>query len=238
MTELTILVPVYNEIQTIETILQRLDQLTSFTFELIIVDDNSTDGSREFLKRWSKLPGALQKKTRLFFHEKNQGKGAAIKTALAAATGQFFVVQDADLEYDPRELSPLLAATKHSRVVYGSRFMGTTTGMPTANYWANRGYNLLLRLLYGVKITDMHTCYKMIDTQLFRTLNLEANRFDYAAEIISKLLRQNEPILEQPINFLGRTHEEGKKIGLGDGWKCLIDLLRYRFQNTEPKTSA
>ena len=139
------------------------------------------------------------------------------------------MVQDADLEYNPAELGGLLEATDRSDVVYGSRFLGHMVGMPTANYWANRLYNFLLRVLYGVKMTDMHTCYKMMRTDLLRELDLHSDGFEYATEIISKLLLRHEKVIEVPITFNGRTVAEGKKIGWHDGWECVLKMVQFRF---------
>jgi glycosyltransferase involved in cell wall biosynthesis len=228
MIDLSILVPVYNEKATIEEALARLEKLEGFSYELIVVEDFSTDGTREWLEAWSKRSKG-QPTIKLIAHDHNQGKGAAIRTGLRVATGRYFVVQDADLEYDPSELGALMNATKNSRVVYGSRFLGSIEGMHPANYWANRFYNFLLRLLYGVKLTDMHTCYKLLETELLRDLDLQSEGFDYATEVISKLLLRHEKIVEVPISFHGRTVAEGKKIGWNDGWECVLKLFQYRF---------
>ena len=163
----------------------------------------------------------------------NRGKGAAIKSALEIANGDYFVVQDADLEYNPHDIAPLAAyaIVSGSKVVYGSRFMGNIRNMPKPNFIANKFYNFLLRRLYKTSITDMHTCYKMVRTDYLKKMNLQSEGFDYAVELISKLLRRKIKIIELPINFNGRTKKEGKKIDFRDGINCTYKLIKFRFSN-------
>jgi glycosyltransferase involved in cell wall biosynthesis len=227
---LSIAVPVYNEEKTIETILRKLTALPIENFEIIVIDDASKDRSydiiTEYFQKYKGIPHTIVS------HSKNMGKGAGIKTALKTAEGEYFVIQDADLEYDPKDLVDLLKFAEKNKVkaVYGSRFLGDFKNMPKANYYANKFYNFLLRRLYDTRITDMHTCYKMVKTDLINELNMTADGFSYASELVSKLLHRGITIHEVPISFSGRTKKEGKKIGYLDGIKCTQELLVYRFK--------
>jgi dolichol-phosphate hexosyltransferase len=230
--DLTILVPVYNEEVSLPTILKKIENAKLPNAEVVIVNDGSADNSKDIVEEWAKKKD-LPFTVRVVHHPKNKGKGAAIQTGLKLSEGHYFVIQDADLEYDPAEIPTLLevALQNEAPVIYGSRFMGTINDMPRANYYANRFYNLLVRGLYGVQITDMHTCYKMIQTDLFKELGIKQHGFGYAPEVISKLLRKKVPIMEAPITYTGRTVKEGKKINTRDGWECLTQLVKYRFVN-------
>lgn len=230
--DLTILIPVYNEEATLLKILKRTSVLPIKSYQIIIVDDASRDKSSKIITKFLETVGSYPNV--LFEHYKhpvNKGKGAAIQTGIKHAKGKYFIIQDADLEYNPKDIVPLLqyANKQDAGAVYGSRFMGSIKGMYRANYLANRFYNVLLRLLYGVKMTDMHTCYKLVDIKLLRSLELSANGFDYATELISKLLKNKVTIYELPVNFVARSKEEGKKINVMDGVECLYKLIRYRF---------
>lgn len=231
--DLTILVPIYNEEATLKKLLDKLKSVKlPSKAQLILVNDGSKDSSQKIVDQWIKNKG-MPFDVRVIKHNTNRGKGAGIQTALALAKGKYFVIQDADLEYDPVEIPTLLAVALESKapVVYGSRFLGHISNMPKPNYIANRAYNLLILALYGVKITDMHTCYKMIRTDLFKDLDIHAQGFGYATEVISKLLHRHVPIKEVPISYNGRTIEEGKKITAIDGIECLWQIIRYRFNN-------
>lgn len=232
---LTILIPVYNEKKTILKILERTTQLHIDNYEVIVVDDASKDGSGQIIDKFVKNFRSKNVALSLVRHEKNKGKGAGIQTALKKARGTYFVIQDADLEYDPADIpSVLQAATSNNYdAVYGSRFLGDIKDMPKANYYANRGYNVILRLLYRTGVTDMHTCYKMVRTSLLKKIKVNSNGFDYATEIVSKLLRRGVKIHEVPISFKGRTKKEGKKIDVMDGLDCAYKLLRFRFGNVD-----
>ena len=226
--DLTILIPVYNEEKSLPTTLARVDKAELKNTEVIIVNDCSKDRSLEIIEEWI---SRTAHDVTFINHERNRGKGAGIKSALKIAKGEYFVVQDADLEYNPIEIPTILAeAHKHNYpVVYGSRFLGTIKDMPKPNYVANRFYNYLVKLLYGVKVTDMHTCYKMMRTSIFKGLDIQAEGFGYATEAIAKLIRKGIPIHEVPISFEGRTVKDGKKIDVADGIECLTSLVRYRF---------
>lgn len=231
---LTIMVPVYNEGKTILQILKAVTSLPIDNYEIIVINDASADRSLAVIDKFKKSFKSSRVNLKIESHPKNRGKGAAIKTALKNASGTYFVIQDADLEYAPRDIPPLLEAVFKDDldVVYGSRFLGSIKGMPKPNYYANRFYNFMLRRLYKTKITDMHTCYKMVKTPLLKDLKMTSDGFDYASELVSKLLRRGINIREVPISFTGRTKIEGKKIGYKDGIECIYKLIRYRFSNT------
>ncbi len=227
--DLSIAIPVYNEEKTIRKILEKTCSLPIENYEVIVVDDASKDKSPQIIKEFFSTHKGV--KSQVIRHETNKGKGAGIKSALKVAQGEYFVVQDADYEYDPKDIPKLIsyAQDNNQNVVYGSRFLGEIKDMPKANYLANVFYNTLLRVLYGVKMTDMHTCYKMVKTDVIKELHLSANGFDYATELISKLLSRGEQVNELPITFKGRTKQEGKKINYLDGIECLYKLVVYRI---------
>ncbi|HUD10521.1 MAG TPA: glycosyltransferase family 2 protein [Candidatus Saccharimonadales bacterium] len=228
---LSILVPVYNEEATIKEIIEKITSLPIKNYEVLIVDDKSKDKSKEIIEKFSQKFNKPNVKLKILTHDKNSGKGAGIKSGLELAKGEYFIIQDADLEYDPADIPDLLksAIEDDHTVVYGSRFMGKIQGMPLANNYANRLYNFLLRRLYNTSITDMHTCYKLVNTKLMLDLEMSSEGFDYATELISKLLRRSVAIHEVPINYNGRSKKEGKKIGVKDGIDCAYMILKYRF---------
>ncbi len=228
--KLSIAVPVYNEERTVKTILTKLTALPIDNYEIIIIDDASKDKSYEiiadYFKKNKKIPHTIVR------HKRNLGKGAGIKSALKTAKGKYFIIQDADLEYDPKDIVDVLrvAEATDADAVYGSRFKGEYKNMAKANFYANKFYNFVLRRLYPTSITDMHTCYKMVKTELIQSLNMSADGFGYASELVSKLLRRGITIQETPISFNGRTKKDGKKINYKDGIKCMKELLVYRFK--------
>ncbi len=225
--KLSVVIPVYNEINTLEKILAKVKKV-NVSKEIILVDDGSKDGSRELLKVLQKKDKSL----RIVFHEVNQGKGAALRTGFQHATSDFVIVQDADLEYDPRDYSKLLSELKNpNTVVYGSRFMGSYKDMTTMHYWGNRLLTFLTNLLFGVALTDMETCYKLIPADLIKKINIKSNRFNFEPEITAKILRLGYKIKEVPISYAGRNVHEGKKITWRDGFSALATLVRFRFLN-------
>jgi glycosyltransferase involved in cell wall biosynthesis len=224
---LSVLIPVYNERATIE---MNLDQVHAVPVrkEIICVDDFSTDGTRDMLQRM-KDAGRIDK---LIFHDLNRGKGAAIRTALAASTGNVVIVQDADLEYDPADYPILLKPILDGRadVVYGSRFAGGTHRVLLFwHYMANRLLTLLSNLLCNLNLTDMETCYKVFRRQCLEGMTLTSNRFGIEPELTAKLARRHYRFYETGINYSGRDYSEGKKINWKDGLAALWFIFRYRF---------
>ncbi len=222
--KLSIIVPVYNEIQGIEKILKRLKEVPIHNKEIVVVDDGSTDGTREFLRT------IQEPEIRVFFQPQNTGKGGAVRRGVMEATGEYIVIQDADLEYDPRDLARMfdLVLKGQAQIVYGSRMLGRGTFLKSS-YYANRFLTFLTDVLYGARLTDMETCYKMMPRDVYLRLNIQANRFDMEPEITAKLLRYGYSIVEIPISYRGRTKGEGKKIGWRDGIQAIWTLVKYRI---------
>jgi glycosyltransferase involved in cell wall biosynthesis len=225
--KLSVIIPCFNEIATIETIVKAVEAVNRAS-EIIIVDDGSTDGTRDILK--DKL--ASDPLVRIVYHDHNQGKGAAVRTGFAAATGDIFLIQDADLEYDPREYPALLQPIEEGRamVVYGSRFLGGPR--KTMFFWnmiANRSLTLLTNVLYNTILSDMETCYKVFRAEVVRGIKLRSKRFEFEPEITSKVLKRGYRIYEVPISYNGREWNEGKKIKWTDGPIAAWTLIRYRF---------
>lgn len=232
---LSILIPVYNEENTLEKILHKTSSLPIDNYEILIVDDASHDNSPKIIKSFLQSFSRKNVDIKHLTHAENRGKGAGIQTGLKYANGRYFVIQDADLEYDPFDIPAMLSeALEYERdAVYGSRFLGTVKGMSGANYIANRGYNIMLQVLYDTNITDMHTCYKMVKTSLIKELDITSNGFDYATELVSKLLKRGVKIHDVPISYNGRTKREGKKINIMDGIECAYKLFRFRFSKDD-----
>lgn len=225
---LSVAMPAYNEKDTLRDILQQVLSV-DIPLELIIVDDGSTDGTREILR--NEVEGRYPN-VRVLYHEQNQGKGAAILTAIQHATGDYLIVQDADLEYDPQDYKRLLEAMLDGKaeVVYGSRFKGSIKGMQFPNLMANRILTIATNILFpGAWITDEATCYKMFRTDLLRGLKLKARRFDFCPEVTAKVLKRGHRIHEVPIDYQARTVTQGKKIRWTDGLDAIWALIRYRF---------
>lgn len=224
---LTVVMPVYNEQATIEAILNRVEA-SGLADEIVLVDDGSSDGTRQL------LAGLAPKHPRLrvILHERNRGKGAAVLTGIAAATKDLVLIQDADLEYDPRDYPALLEPLLDGRadVVYGSRFLGGPRR--TTMFWhmvANKLLTLMTNLLYNSILSDMETGYKVLPRVLIQSIPLRAQRFDFEPEITAKLLKRKLRIFEVPVTFNPREYSEGKKIGLKDAFEAVWTLLKYRF---------
>jgi len=222
--------PVYNEEKTILKIINKVKnvKIKNITKEIIIVDDFSTDNTRKIL---SKLK---DRSIKVIYHQKNRGKGSAIRTALKHVTGDLITIQDADLEYDPAEYQRLLKPIIEgkTKVVYGSRLetiRKNLRNMYKLHYIGNAFLTLMTNVLYGTKITDMETCYKVFRKEVIKDIKLRAKRFDFEPEITAKILKKGYRITEIPIGFVGRTFSEGKKITWKDGIKALFYLVKYRF---------
>jgi glycosyltransferase involved in cell wall biosynthesis len=195
------------------------------TVEIIVVDDGSNDGSGQVL-------GALEDSTvRVLRHRQNQGKGAAVRTALAEARGDLILIQDADLEYDPNDWPKLLDPVLRGKtqVVYGSRFTGERKNMLPSHWIGNRLLSLVTNVLYSSTLSDMETCYKLFDAEVLEGLTIVSDRFEFEPEITAKVLRRGHRIYEVPISYAGREPDEGKKITWRDGFGALMALIKYRF---------
>ena len=224
--KLSILIPIYNERATVLEIIKRV-QAVAFEKEIIAVDDGSTDGTRELLPETEK-DGVI-----VLYHDCNRGKGAAIRTALERATGDIIVIQDADLEYDPRDYGQLVQPIVEGRakVVYGSRFLGPRMAMFFWHMLANKMLTLMTNILYDTILSDMETGYKAFRADVIKNMMLRSHRFDFEPEVTAKVLKQRIRIFEVPISYYGREYSEGKKIGMKDGFIAVWTLLKYRFVN-------
>jgi glycosyltransferase involved in cell wall biosynthesis len=226
---LTIIVPVYNEAGTVRHVVDRLLQIPlPLDREIVVVNDGSTDGTAQVLDGVPTVDGVLS----IVHASANGGKGSAIRIGLSHARGTIIAIQDADLELDPMQLGDLVQPILNgdAEVVYGSRFLRGSPPGPWLSVAANRTLTALTNLLFGGRLTDMETCYKIMRTTVARDLQLESNRFDIEPEITAKLLRQRRRIVERPVTFDPRNRASGKKIGWRDGVHAVFVLLKYRFQ--------
>ncbi len=223
--KLSVLIPVYNEARTIDEILTLVTREATEK-EVVVVDDGSTDGTREKLGAWDGRDGV-----RVIFHDRNQGKGRAVRTALEAARGDILIIQDADLEYDPAEYPLLLRPIEAGRadVVFGSRFVGSSEHR-VQNFWHQQGNRLLTlisNVVTGLNLSDMATCYKAFHRGVVPALDLVSPGFGVDAEITAKVARGGFRIFEVPVSYFGRSQAEGKKIRLKDGFSALAALLQH-----------
>jgi glycosyltransferase involved in cell wall biosynthesis len=222
--KISIIIPVYNEKNTVGELIKRV-KAVPLEKEIIIVDDGSTDTTRQILER---LRNQVDK---ILYHDGNQGKGAAIRTGIKEATGEYILIQDADLEYDPEDYFKLLRPIQKgwAEVVYGSRFTGEHRNMLFHHWLGNRFLTLTTNILYNTTLSDMETCYKLIKTDIIKPMRLKADRFGFEPEITAKILKQKIRIYEVPISYAGREFHEGKKIHWTDGVNALGILIWYRF---------
>ena len=227
MKKLSIIIPCYNEEKDIETVLNMVynEKINDIEKEIIVVDDCSKDGSRSILEKNKDII------SKILFHEQNMGKGAALRTGIQNATGDYIIIQDADLEYNPKEYTKLITPLINNEcdVVYGSRFKNRKYNK---GYYMNRFANCILTKISNIfthyKLTDMETCYKVFKSEMIKNLTLEENRFGFEPEVTAKLSKANATINEIAIDYVPRTKTEGKKIGLKDGIRAIYCILKYR----------
>jgi glycosyltransferase involved in cell wall biosynthesis len=226
--KLSVVIPCFNEIGTIGQIVEAIKASPVQNCEIVIVDDCSTDGTRELLK--SKIEAYVDK---VIYHPVNQGKGAAIRTGFAVASGDILIVQDADLEYDPQEYFLMIEPILNGKadVVFGSRFMG---GKPhrVVYYWhmlGNRFLTTLSNMLTNINLTDMETCYKAFKREIIQSIDIQENRFGFEPEITAKIAKLNCRIYEVGISYYGRTYKEGKKISWKDGFQAIFCIIKYNL---------
>lgn len=222
--KLSVIIPVYNEINTLKTIIDRV-QAVQLEKEIILVDDFSTDGTRAIYQNL-KAPNI-----KIILQENNKGKGAAVSRGIKEAKGDYVIIQDADVEYDPQDylklVSPIISG--YAQVVYGSRFLGKHTFSTVSHWLGNKFLTFLTNILYRCKITDMETCYKLIPRELAQKLDIQSKRFEMEPEITAKILKRGYKIYEVPISYSGRTFSEGKKISWKDAFSAIWTLIKYRF---------
>ena len=226
MNKISILIPVYNERNTLLEILKQVEAVDfGLEKEIILIDDYSTDGTKDIYKELS---------YKILYHQKNMGKGAALRTGFNAATGDIIIIQDADLEYNPADYKPLVDLIKNNEadVVYGSRLADTRNQgkFLLLSYLANVTLSFMTRILYGTFLTDMETCYKAFRADFIKGITIESNRFDFEPEITAKILKKKARFREIPISYNARQESEGKKITWKDGVQAIFTLLKYRFK--------
>lgn len=228
MKKITVLIPIFNEVNTLKIILQKVEEANfcGLEKEVILIDDFSTDGTREILKEF-------ENKYPIFYHDKNMGKGAALRTGFEHMTGDIVVIQDADLEYEPEDYEPLIQLILNGKadVAYGSRLSG---GKPSRSFMfthllGNKLLTLMTNVLYNTTLTDMETCYKAFKTDFIKGIEIKSNRFDFEPEITAKVLKRGARLYELPISYYGREYDEGKKITWKDGVHAILALIKFRF---------
>ena len=226
--KLSVVIPCYNEVKTIQDVVIAVKNSSIENLEIIIVDDYSTDGTRELLQSEIESQVAL-----VAYHSENLGKGAALNTGFSLVTGDIAIVQDADLEYDPQEYSSMIQPILDGKadVVFGSRFMGANPHR-VVYYWhmvGNKFLTMLSNMLTNINLTDMETCYKAFKSEIIRSIKIEESRFGVEPELTAKVAKMNCRIYEVGISYYGRTYQEGKKIGWRDGFKAIFCILKYNL---------
>ena len=225
--KLSVIIPCYNELKTINEIIDKVISNSKYSLEIIVIDDFSTDGSKAFLRQ------IKDKEIVTIFHEKNRGKGAALSSGIAIARGEIIIIQDADLEYDPSEFPQVIGPILNGKadVVYGSRFQG---GQPhrVVYYWHRLGNGFLTflsNIFTDLNLTDMETCYKAFKSSVIKKIKIEEKRFGFEPEITAKISKLDCRIYEVGISYYGRTYKEGKKIGWKDGFRAIYCILKYNL---------
>jgi dolichol-phosphate mannosyltransferase len=226
---LSVIIPVYNEKKTISEILKRIEAVNLADFscekEIIIVDDGSTDGTKEILK-------TFEKKYKIIYQPTNKGKGMAIRTGLQEAKGDYVIIQDADLEYDPRDYKAILgcALQNNAQAVYGSRRLNPKNKFSHISYYFGGLFlNWATRVITGSKITDESTCYKLFKTDFIKSISLKCEKFEFCPEVTIKTIKRGVKIYEVPINYYPRSKKDGKKIKWSDGLQAFFTLIKYKF---------
>lgn len=226
--KLSIVIPVYNEEKTLLEILKRIEKvnINDIEKEIILIDDFSTDNTKQILKK-------LENKYKVFYHKKNQGKGAALRTGFKNATGDFIIIQDADLEYNPQEYTKMLELLIKNKadIIYGSRNLKKNPRSKKTYYWGVLFLAFLNNILFKSKLTDTYTCYKMFKKDVLNDLSTKSNGFEWEAEITAKALKKGYKIKEIPIDYSPRSFKQGKKINWKDGIKGVYTIIKYRFKS-------
>lgn len=225
LNKISVLIPVYNEKDSLLKLLSLVENVDfGMEKEIILIDDFSTDGTKEL---YANIP------YKIIYHEKNMGKGAALRDGIKEATGDIIIIQDADLEYNPRDYVHLVNLVKRNKadVVYGSRFLGKQNRgkFLFLSFIANKTLTFITQLLYRTSLTDMETCYKAFRADILKHIEIKSNRFDFEPEITAKVLKQNVRFAELPISYIARSNDEGKKINWKDGVQAIFALIKYRF---------